>query len=73
MKFTGFSIINLGSIPYCNPPSLAVYEAYPENCYYFYIFIMFGPLNLFALLGLFYGTTGRLFTLRQWEATLRDN
>ena len=30
----------------------------------FFVFIMLGPLNILAMLG-FWGTTGRLFTLRQ--------
>ncbi|MEZ5012493.1 MAG: hypothetical protein R2744_13360, partial [Bacteroidales bacterium] len=64
MKFTGFSIINLGFILIVTLLLWLFMKLYPENWVIFAIFIMLGPLNLLALLG-FYGTTGRLFTLRQ--------
>lgn len=64
LKFTGFSLINLGFILFITLILWLLISIYPENWVVFTIFIMLGPLNLLALLG-FYGTTGRLFTLRQ--------
>lgn len=37
---------------------------FPSNIVVFTVFVMLGPLNILAMLG-FWGTTGRLFTLRQ--------
>lgn len=37
---------------------------FPSNWIKFLVFVMLGPLNILAMLG-FWGTTGRLFTLRQ--------
>jgi AAA family ATP:ADP antiporter len=37
---------------------------YPSKWVIFMVFVMLGPLNILAMLG-FWGTTGRLFTLRQ--------
>ena len=37
---------------------------YPTKVVIFSVFVMLGPLNILAMLG-FWGTTGRLFTLRQ--------
>ncbi len=36
----------------------------PSNTVVFTVFVMLGPINILAMLG-FWGTTGRLFTLRQ--------
>lgn len=64
LRFTGFSIMNLGFILSVSLILWFLISLYPENWVIFAFFIMLGPLNLLALLG-FYGTTGRVFTLRQ--------
>ena len=64
MKFIGFSILNLSFILILTLGLWILMVMRPADWVIFGIFIMLGPLNLLALLG-FYGTTGRLFTLRQ--------
>ncbi|HUS85951.1 MAG TPA: hypothetical protein VMW76_01830 [Bacteroidales bacterium] len=64
MRFLGFSVLNLLFILILTLGLWILMAMRPADWVIFGIFIMLGPLNLLALLG-FYGTTGRLFTLRQ--------
>ncbi len=64
MKFTGFAILNLTFIMLLTLSLWILMLMKPAEWVIFGIFIMLGPLNILALLG-FYGTAGRIFTLRQ--------
>lgn len=64
MKFKNFAILNL---TFVTSLSLLLWIAIilsPSKWVIFLLFIMLGPLNILAALG-FWGTAGRLFTLRQ--------
>ena len=64
MKFRNFAILNLSFV---TSLSLLLWIAIllsPSKLVIFLLFIMLGPLNIMAALG-FWGTAGRLFTLRQ--------
>jgi len=64
MKFRSFAILNLATV---TSLSLLLWIAIilsPSKWMIFLVFIMLGPLNILAALG-FWGTAGRLFTLRQ--------
>ncbi len=63
-KFLGFSILNLLFVIIVTLALSFLAMNDTSSWVIFAIFIMMGPLNILALLG-FYGTTGRLFTLRQ--------
>ncbi|HAM11204.1 MAG TPA: hypothetical protein DCP74_13250, partial [Bacteroidales bacterium] len=64
MKFRSFAILNLAIVTLF---SLLLWLAIifsPSKLVIFLVFIMLGPLNILAALG-FWGTAGRLFSLRQ--------
>lgn len=64
MRFHNFSVINLIFVLLTTVSLWFIMSVDGSNWVIFAIFILMGPLNLLALLG-FYGTAGRLFTLRQ--------
>lgn len=64
LKFNRFSNLNLFFVLLVTLVLWFMVSIATSNLVIFAIFIMMGPLNLLALLS-FYGTTGRLFTLRQ--------
>lgn len=64
LKFNRFSNINLLFVLFVTLSLWFLISIASSDWVIFGIFIMMGPLNLLALLS-FYGTTGRLFTLRQ--------
>ncbi len=64
MKFRNFAIINLIAVTTLTFLLWLALILSPSKWVVFMVFIMLGPLNILAMLG-FWGTTGRLFTLRQ--------
>lgn len=64
MVFRNFAILNLFSVTVLTLILWVLILLVPEKWVYFLVFIMLGPLNILAMLG-FWGTAGRLFTLRQ--------
>ena len=64
MRFTNFVLLNFVFVMLLTLALWFFLVVSGSNWVIFAIFILMGPLNLLALLG-FYGTTGRLFTLRQ--------
>jgi ATP:ADP antiporter, AAA family len=64
MQFRNFAIINLITVTAFTLILWVGLVLYPVSWVIFIVFIMFGPLNILAMLG-FWGTAGRLFTLRQ--------
>jgi AAA family ATP:ADP antiporter len=64
MQFRNFSTINLIFVAAATLLLWILLLINPEKWVVFIVFIMLGPLNILAMLG-FWGTTGRLFTLRQ--------
>jgi ATP:ADP antiporter, AAA family len=64
MKFKNFAIINLTLVTSLTLFLWIALILTPAKWIIFIVFIMLGPLNILAMLG-FWGTTGRLFTLRQ--------
>ena len=64
MQFKNFAIINLIVVTSLTLVLWVALILSPEKWVIFIVFIMLGPLNILAMLG-FWGTTGRLFTLRQ--------
>lgn len=64
MKFKNFAIINLFLVTTLTLILWLTLILSPSKWVIFVVFIMLGPLNILAMLG-FWGTTGRLFTLRQ--------
>ena len=64
MKFRGFAILNLSFVTSLSLLLWIALSLIPSKWIVFLVFIMLGPLNILAALG-FWGTTGRLFTLRQ--------
>jgi ATP:ADP antiporter, AAA family len=64
MQFKNFAIINLFFVTALTIILWITLILSPAKWVIFIVFIMLGPLNILAMLG-FWGTTGRLFTLRQ--------
>ncbi len=64
MVFKSFSTINLIFVTTITMILWILLLVNPAKWVIFIVFIMLGPLNILAMLG-FWGTTGRLFTLRQ--------
>ena len=64
MQFKNFAILNLIVVTSLTLLLWVALIINPAKWIIFSLFIMFGPLNILAMLG-FWGTTGRLFTLRQ--------
>ncbi|MCX6302517.1 MAG: hypothetical protein NTW82_10065 [Bacteroidia bacterium] len=64
MRFKNFAIINLVFVTILTLILWILLLLNPAKWVIFLVFIMLGPLNILAMLG-FWGTAGRLFTLRQ--------
>jgi AAA family ATP:ADP antiporter len=64
MHFRSFAILNLIFVTSLTLLLWILLLLNPARWVVFLVFIMLGPLNILAMLG-FWGTTGRLFTLRQ--------
>jgi len=64
IQFKNFAILNLLVVTCLTIILWVALILSPANWVIFFVFIMLGPLNILAMLG-FWGTTGRLFTLRQ--------
>jgi hypothetical protein len=64
MKFKNFAILNLISVTTLTVVLWLALMLFTSKVVVFIVFLMLGPLNILAMLG-FWGTTGRLFTLRQ--------
>ena len=64
MIFRRFAVINLAFITVLMLLLWLAQLLAPSHLVVFLVFIMLGPLNILAMLG-FWGTTARLFTLRQ--------
>jgi AAA family ATP:ADP antiporter len=64
MRFRNFAILNLIFVTSITILLWILLLINPAKWVIFIVFIMLGPLNILAMLG-FWGTTGRLFTLRQ--------
>ena len=64
MKFRNFATLNLGFVTALSLLLWIAIVLSPAKWVIFLVFIMLGPLNILAALG-FWGTAGRLFTLRQ--------
>jgi ATP/ADP translocase len=64
MAFRTFAISNLFFVAVATLLLWLLLLLNPAKWVIFLVFIMLGPLNILAMLG-FWGTTGRLFTLRQ--------
>ncbi|HEX2977086.1 MAG TPA: hypothetical protein VHO68_14205, partial [Bacteroidales bacterium] len=64
MQFRYFSSVNLFSVASLTLLLWLTLLLSPAKWVVFIVFIMFGPLNILAALG-FWGTAGRLFSLRQ--------
>lgn len=63
-KFSQLAIINLLFISISTIVLRVLFRVTESSWLVFLVFIMMGPLNIMALLG-FWGTVGRIFTLRQ--------
>jgi len=64
MQFKNFAVINLVAVTILTVALWLALTIIPSKGVIFIVFLMLGPLNILAMLG-FWGTTGRLFTLRQ--------
>jgi hypothetical protein len=64
MQFKNFAVVNLLIVTSLTLLLWLVLVFTPSRVVIFALFVMMGPLNILALLG-FWGTTGRLFSLRQ--------
>jgi len=64
IKFSVFSIINLFLVAILTVLMRFGFNIIESKLVVFVIFVMMGPINIIALLG-FWGTVGRIFTLRQ--------
>jgi len=64
VSFNTLSVINLVTVAVFTILLRFGFEVYDSKWLIFFIFVMMGPLNILALLG-FWGTVGRMFTLRQ--------
>jgi AAA family ATP:ADP antiporter len=64
MQFKNFAVLNLVIVTSLTVLLWIALIVSPEKWVVFIVFIMLGPLNILAMLG-FWGTAGRLFSLRQ--------
>lgn len=64
LRFKNFAILNLIFVTILTLILWIALLLNPSKWVVFIVFVMFGPVNILAMLG-FWGTTGRLFTLRQ--------
>lgn len=64
ISFSTLSVINLITVAVFTVLLRLGFEVYTSEWLVFFVFVMMGPLNILALLG-FWGTVGRMFTLRQ--------
>lgn len=64
MKFASFARLNLITVAILTILMRLGYLITDSQWHTFLVFVMMGPLNIIALLG-FWGTVGRIFTLRQ--------
>jgi len=64
IKFSVFSILNLFTVLILTVLMRFGFNLMDSKWIIFGIFVMMGPINIIALLG-FWGTVGRIFTLRQ--------
>jgi len=64
MRFRNFATLNLGFVTSSTLLLWLLLLFTPARWVIFLVFILLGPLNILAMLG-FWGTAGRLFTLRQ--------
>jgi AAA family ATP:ADP antiporter len=64
VRFRNFAIINLIFVSALTLILWLTLRLNPSKWVIFTVFVMLGPLNILAMLG-FWGTTGRLFSLRQ--------
>jgi len=64
ITFKRLAVLNLITVAILTGVLRFGFEVFPIRWLIFAIFVMMGPLNIIALLG-FWGTVGRLFTLRQ--------
>ena len=64
MQFKNFAVLNLSFITILTLLLWVLLITFPIKGIIFAVFVMMGPLNILAMLG-FWGTTGRLFSLRQ--------
>ena len=64
MQFKNFAILNFLTVSILTFLLWLFLLIAPSKGIIFFVFVMMGPLNILAML-CFWGTTGRLFTLRQ--------
>jgi AAA family ATP:ADP antiporter len=64
ISFKNLAVINLITVAAITCLLRFGFEVYTSDWLIFFVFVMMGPLNIIALLG-FWGTVGRMFTLRQ--------
>jgi ATP:ADP antiporter, AAA family len=64
LRFKNFATVNLIFVTVLTLILWIVLLLNPSKWIIFFVFVMLGPLNILAMLG-FWGTTGRLFSLRQ--------
>jgi AAA family ATP:ADP antiporter len=64
VRFRNFAIINLIFVTGITIMLWIALLLNPSRWIIFFVFVLLGPLNILAMLG-FWGTTGRLFSLRQ--------
>ena len=64
MRFSQFSVLNLFVAVALTVLMRFGFTLTESNWHIFVVFVMMGPVNIIALLG-FWGTVGRIFTLRQ--------
>ncbi|MBE0676646.1 MAG: hypothetical protein IH591_18470 [Bacteroidales bacterium] len=64
LQFKNFAVVNLLFVTVLTMALWLLLVTNPSRTIIFTVFVLMGPLNILAMLG-FWGTTGRLFTLRQ--------
>jgi ATP/ADP translocase len=64
IRFSSFAVLNLSFVTLLTFILWALLMLSPSGPVIWLVFILFGPLNILAMLG-FWGTAGRLFNLRQ--------
>ncbi len=64
IRFSIFSLLNLFLAVGLTVLMRFGFTLWDSNWHVFVVFVMMGPINIIALLG-FWGTVGRMFTLRQ--------
>jgi ATP/ADP translocase len=64
IRFSSFAVMNLVFVTLLTFILWALLRVNPSGPVIWLVFILFGPLNILAMLG-FWGTAGRLFNLRQ--------